>query len=67
MLFLSRGWGARTTARLGCSVPSKFFTYAGTKDKRGITVQRMTVFRTPPQKLARLNQRLPGIRVGNFG
>jgi tRNA pseudouridine13 synthase len=44
----------------------KVFAVAGTKDKRGVTVQRVTAFRVAPSRLAGLNARLRGMRVGNF-
>eukprot|EP00850_Spirogloea_muscicola_P001514 SM000005S17311 [mRNA] locus=s5:1339525:1350762:- [translate_table: standard] len=44
----------------------KSFGFAGTKDKRAVTVQQVTVYRQAAQKVAALNQRLFGIRVGNF-
>ena len=48
-------------------VNSKIFTYAGTKDKRAITCQRVCAYRVTKEKLARVNEceRAP-IRVGNF-
>eukprot|EP00879_Flechtneria_rotunda_P004747 GHRR01005016.1.p1 GENE.GHRR01005016.1~~GHRR01005016.1.p1 ORF type:complete len:819 (+),score=345.29 GHRR01005016.1:316-2772(+) len=42
------------------------FGFAGTKDKRGVTTQFVTVWKTPPWKLAALNPRLRGIKLGNF-
>ncbi|KAJ7515119.1 hypothetical protein O6H91_23G071800 [Diphasiastrum complanatum] len=44
----------------------KSFGFAGTKDKRAITTQRVTAFKQSALKLAALNKRLYGIRVGNF-
>mmetsp|Transcript_27244 Transcript_27244/g.76096 ORF Transcript_27244/g.76096 Transcript_27244/m.76096 type:complete len:659 (+) Transcript_27244:89-2065(+) len=44
---------------------NKAFSYAGTKDKRGITVQRMRVDGLDASSLYRLNSRLRGIRVGD--
>ena len=40
------------------------FGYAGTKDKRGVTTQFMTTHRVEPWKLAALNDKLRGVRVG---
>lgn len=71
-------------------VHTKLFSVAGTKDKRGVTVQQVcapachercptptfkmmcsapaqvTAFKLNPSRLAGLNPRLRGIRVGNF-
>eukprot|EP00878_Enallax_costatus_P019895 GHUV01021006.1.p1 GENE.GHUV01021006.1~~GHUV01021006.1.p1 ORF type:complete len:667 (+),score=201.67 GHUV01021006.1:67-2067(+) len=44
----------------------KSFGFAGTKDKRGITTQFVTLWKTPAAKLAALNPRLRGIKLGNF-
>lgn len=44
----------------------KVFNVAGTKDKRGVTVQWCTAYHVPPSKLARINAAVRGIRVGNF-
>lgn len=44
----------------------KSFGIAGTKDKRAITTQRVTAFKQPASKLAALNKRLYGIKVGDF-
>jgi tRNA pseudouridine13 synthase len=43
-------------------------SYAGTKDKRAVTVQSCTLFRRKPAELNRLNgfKRPPVLRVGNF-
>ncbi|KAL7062101.1 hypothetical protein AAHC03_01266 [Spirometra sp. Aus1] len=40
--------------------------YAGTKDKRAITTQRVSVKNISSKRLASLNPRLNGIKVGNF-
>ncbi|TQD92978.1 hypothetical protein C1H46_021458 [Malus baccata] len=42
------------------------FGFAGTKDKRAVTTQRVTVFKKLASKLAALNDRLIGIKVGDF-
>ncbi|CAM6094776.1 unnamed protein product [Calypogeia fissa] len=47
-------------------VQPKSFGFAGTKDKRAVTTQQVTVFKQPAAKLASLNSRLFGIKVGNF-
>lgn len=43
----------------------KAFGYAGTKDKRGVTVQHVTLHRVSAERLAALNPRLFSIQVGN--
>ncbi|CAM0954682.1 unnamed protein product [Alopecurus aequalis] len=45
---------------------SRAFGFSGTKDKRAVTTQQVTVFKVPANKLAALNKRLYGIKVGNF-
>ncbi|CAG8519808.1 4750_t:CDS:10, partial [Ambispora leptoticha] len=47
-------------------IPSRSFSYAGTKDNRAVTVQRITAFRVKAERLAGLNKRLNGIVMGNF-
>ncbi|KAL1561888.1 tRNA pseudouridine(13) synthase [Salvia divinorum] len=42
------------------------FGFAGTKDKRAVSTQRVTVFKQRASKLAALNEKLIGIKVGNF-
>ena len=42
------------------------FGYAGTKDKRGVTTQLMSVERVPIEHLRALNKKLIGIRIGKF-
>lgn len=42
------------------------FHAAGTKDKRAKTSQLVSVYRTEAERLANLNSRLRGIRLGNF-
>ncbi|KAF6264278.1 pseudouridine synthase [Scenedesmus sp. NREL 46B-D3] len=42
------------------------FGFAGTKDKRGVTTQWVTAFKVSPAKLAALNPRLRGIKLGDF-
>eukprot|EP00026_Physarum_polycephalum_P003191 Phypoly_transcript_03201.p1 GENE.Phypoly_transcript_03201~~Phypoly_transcript_03201.p1 ORF type:complete len:782 (+),score=166.52 Phypoly_transcript_03201:136-2481(+) len=45
---------------------TKAFSFAGTKDRRGITVQRATAFRVSPDRLAAINPKLFRMKVGNF-
>ena len=47
-------------------VNHKLLGVAGTKDKRGVTVQQVTAFRIDPGRIAALNSQLRGVRVGNF-
>ena len=47
-------------------VKTKQFSFAGNKDRRGITVQRVTVWRVTADKLAALNHRLYGMQLGNY-
>ncbi len=54
-----------TLARL-LRLNHKVFGVAGTKDKRGVTVQAVSAHRVDPARLAGLNPRLRGMRVGNF-
>ncbi|KAG9151801.1 hypothetical protein Leryth_002073 [Lithospermum erythrorhizon] len=42
------------------------FGFAGTKDKRSVSTQRVTVFKQQASRIAALNIRLIGIKVGNF-
>lgn len=44
----------------------KTIRYAGTKDRRGITVQRMCVSRTDAYRLNNLNKSLRGVKLGEF-
>ncbi|KAJ3039678.1 hypothetical protein HDV00_012022 [Rhizophlyctis rosea] len=45
---------------------TKTFTFAGTKDKRAITVQRVSAYRVPMGTLAGLNKTLRGIALGDW-
>ncbi|KAF1892198.1 hypothetical protein Lal_00036557 [Lupinus albus] len=45
------------------SVQPRSFGFAGTKDKRAVTTQRVTVYKKQASKLASLNKRLIGIKV----
>ncbi|ESQ49598.1 hypothetical protein EUTSA_v10022286mg, partial [Eutrema salsugineum] len=47
-------------------VQPKSFGFSGTKDKRSVSSQRVTVFKQQASKLAALNKRLFGIKVGDF-
>lgn len=47
-------------------VKPNLFTFGGTKDKRGITSQYVTVSKVEASKMASLNPKLFGIKVGNF-
>ncbi|KAF8038939.1 hypothetical protein BT93_B1482 [Corymbia citriodora subsp. variegata] len=45
---------------------SRSFGFAGTKDKRAVSTQRVTIFKQSASKLASLNKKLIGIKVGDF-
>jgi tRNA pseudouridine13 synthase len=45
--------------------PSHWF-FAGTKDKRAVTAQLCTVYKYPAELLRVVNERLYGIKVGNY-
>ncbi|GAB2277577.1 hypothetical protein Dimus_012286 [Dionaea muscipula] len=47
-------------------IQPKSFGFAGTKDKRAVTTQRVTIFKHHANRLASLNERLIGIKAGNF-
>ncbi|KAH8683181.1 pseudouridine synthase [Tricladium varicosporioides] len=47
-------------------VKPKDFNFAGTKDRRAVTVQRVSVFRQRADAIARLNRSLRDARVGEF-
>ncbi|KAL8925366.1 MAG: hypothetical protein Q9172_002246 [Xanthocarpia lactea] len=47
-------------------VRPQFFQFAGTKDRRGITVQRASVYRTPAKKLVDAGRTLRNARIGNY-
>uniref|UniRef100_A0A0E0N346 TRUD domain-containing protein n=1 Tax=Oryza rufipogon TaxID=4529 RepID=A0A0E0N346_ORYRU len=42
------------------------FGFAGTKDKRAVTTQQVTVFKVQASRLVALNSKLIGIKVGDF-
>lgn len=44
----------------------KSFQFGGTKDRRGVTTQRVSVYRVHAEQLARLNGRLRGSKIGDF-
>ncbi|KAH7298366.1 hypothetical protein KP509_25G039600 [Ceratopteris richardii] len=48
------------------AVQPKSFGLAGTKDKRAVTTQRVTVFKQKASRLSALNRKLYGIKVGDF-
>ncbi|XP_039833701.1 multisubstrate pseudouridine synthase 7-like isoform X3 [Panicum virgatum] len=47
-------------------VQPRSFGVAGTKDKRAVTTQQVTLFKVHASRLAALNNKLIGIRVGDF-
>ncbi|RIA96010.1 pseudouridine synthase [Glomus cerebriforme] len=47
-------------------VHSKTFSYAGTKDRRAITVQKVTANRIKAERLFGMNSNLRGMKLGNF-
>ncbi|KAI3821825.1 hypothetical protein L1987_09398 [Smallanthus sonchifolius] len=47
-------------------IQPRSFGFSGTKDKRAVTTQQITVFKQRANKLASLNKRLIGIKVGDF-
>ncbi|KAK0429356.1 hypothetical protein QR680_011339 [Steinernema hermaphroditum] len=47
-------------------INSNRFATAGTKDRRAITTQRVSVYRTEPDKLHKLNKNLRGIRLYDY-
>ncbi|XP_027350046.1 multisubstrate pseudouridine synthase 7 isoform X2 [Abrus precatorius] len=47
-------------------IQPRSFGFAGTKDKRAVTTQRVTVYKQQASRLASLNERLFGIKVGDF-
>ncbi|KAK8329031.1 hypothetical protein V6Z12_A11G291900 [Gossypium hirsutum] len=47
-------------------IQPRSFGFAGTKDKRSVSTQRVTVFKQYASRLAALNDRLIGIKVGDF-
>lgn len=53
---------------LRCGSGANGVTYSGTKDKRGVTVQKCTVYRRKPSDFTRINAstRVPTILCGDF-
>ncbi|KAJ4761864.1 Pseudouridylate synthase 7-like protein [Rhynchospora pubera] len=47
-------------------IQTRGFGFAGTKDKRSVSTQQVTVFKVHPKRLAVLNDRLFGIKIGNI-
>ncbi|KAK3200613.1 hypothetical protein Dsin_024028 [Dipteronia sinensis] len=47
-------------------IQPRSFGFAGTKDKRAVSTQRVTVFKQHASRLAALNKRLFGIQAGDF-
>lgn len=54
-----------TIARL-LKIKASNFGFAGTKDRRAGTVQRISVFRQKASNLIWLNSRIPNVKVGDF-
>lgn len=42
------------------------FQFAGTKDRRGVTVQRVSVYRVYADRIVPLNRSLRGAKIGNY-
>ena len=47
-------------------MPAKSFQFAGTKDRRGVTVQRACVYRVEAGRMANLNRALRYANIGDF-
>lgn len=47
-------------------VQPRSFGFSGTKDKRSVSTQRVTMFKQRANRLAALNERLIGLKVGDF-
>ncbi|KAF9436829.1 multisubstrate pseudouridine synthase 7 [Entomortierella beljakovae] len=47
-------------------VPNKVFSFAGTKDRRGVTSQWVTAHKVKAERLIGLNKTLHNMRLGNF-
>jgi tRNA pseudouridine13 synthase len=45
---------------------TKHFQFAGTKDRRAVTVQRISLYRVQAERLAGLNKNLRGAKIGDF-
>eukprot|EP00899_Mesostigma_viride_P015278 jgi/Mesvir1/23751/Mv25773-RA.5 len=48
------------------NVPMGSLAFAGTKDKRAVTTQAVTAFKVTSERMAALNHKLHGMKVGNF-
>ena len=46
-------------------IKNNVVSYAGTKDKRGVTCQRVALYKVPMERLASVNGWLRGITVGD--
>lgn len=55
-----------TIARL-LKIKASNFGFAGTKDRRAGTVQRVSIYRQRANNMIWLNSRLPNVKVGDFG
>ncbi|GLG99484.1 Pseudouridylate synthase 7 homolog-like Protein [Gryllus bimaculatus] len=47
-------------------IKPNMITYAGTKDRRAVTSQMMSILRTEPKRLLDVSSQLYGVSVGNF-
>jgi tRNA pseudouridine13 synthase len=47
-------------------IPPKTISYAGTKDRRGVTVQKLSVSKIKVERLNGLNKTLRGVKLGSF-
>lgn len=47
-------------------VQARSFGFSGTKDKRSVSTQRVTMFKQHASRLAALNEKLIGIKIGDF-
>jgi tRNA pseudouridine13 synthase len=54
-----------TIARL-LKIKASNFGFAGTKDRRAATTQRISIFGQKPRDLIRMNTRIANVRVGDF-
>ncbi|ODV85491.1 hypothetical protein CANARDRAFT_198662 [[Candida] arabinofermentans NRRL YB-2248] len=48
------------------SIPTKWIKYAGTKDRRGVTVQRASIENLSVERINKLNRQLRGFQIGGF-
>ncbi|AOA64167.1 Pseudouridine synthase [Komagataella phaffii CBS 7435] len=56
---------ASTLSRL-LKIPVKWISYAGTKDRRGVTVQRLSLEKMRVERVSHLNKVLRGVKLGSF-